>query len=108
MIQNQLHQITIRNKNNMQATLINFGATITHLWVPDKKGKSTDVIVGLKNLEDYIKEAYAEAKLFLGASIGRYAGRISNGSFSIGDKLYHLTHDHGVHLHGGKGFDKKY
>ncbi len=41
--------------------------------------------------------------------MGRYAGRISNGSFEIDDKKYDLYTKDGVHLHGGKyGFSYKF
>lgn len=105
---NPLQVITIENNNNMSLTIINFGATITNLWIPDKNGKRVDVIVGLVTPEAYTNESYLKKNLYLGASIGRYAGRISKGGFKIKENEYKIPHENGVHLHGGNGFDKKY
>lgn len=107
MFVDELQVITLSNKNNMELRVINFGATITHLFVPDKKGEFVDVIVGLESPLDYCKEPYSKVKLYLGASIGRYAGRISKKGFKIDGKEYKIPHENGVHLHGGNGFDKK-
>lgn len=108
MLTNELQVITIRNKNKMELSVINYGATITNLFVPDRNGELVDVIVGLENPLDYYSEAYSKVKLYLGATIGRYAGRISKQGFKIEEKEYKIPHENGVHLHGGNGFDKKF
>ncbi|NJM79674.1 MAG: galactose mutarotase, partial [Flavobacterium sp.] len=89
-------------------SIINYGATITNLFVPDRNGNLIDIIVGLKQPEDYIGKPYSKVKLYLGSSIGRYAGRISKGQFQIKTKTYKINHKDGVHLHGGKGFDERF
>ncbi|WP_273566326.1 aldose epimerase family protein [Maribacter halichondriae] len=70
----------------------------------DKEGNSRNVVVGY----DY-PSLYPTDKAFLGACVGRYAGRISKGKFELDRQTYPLFTEHGMHLHGGKeGFGKKY
>jgi aldose 1-epimerase len=104
----KLEVITIKNNNGMELKVINYGATLIELKVPDKNNNFIDVIVGLVMASSYVQEPYTNVKLFLGSSIGRYAGRISKGKFDIDGKSYQINHQDGVHLHGGNGFDKKY
>ena len=100
--------ITLRNTNGLELQISNLGATIISLNIPDKTNRIVNVVVGLEP-EDYNKEPYLSNYPYLGASIGRYAGRISKGSFQLSGETYKLYTEDGVHLHGGKkGFDKKY
>ncbi|NRS88420.1 aldose 1-epimerase [Flavobacterium sp. 7E] len=99
---------TLKNSNGMELEVSNFGATIISLKVPNNSGTVTNVVVGLEEAQDYIKAPYTDVTLFLGSTVGRYAGRISKGKFEIDGKVYPLEHNEGVHLHGGEGFDKKY
>ena len=108
MVTNELRVVSIKNKNKMELSIINYGATITNLFVPDRNGNLIDIIVGLSDPKDYIDAPYSNVKLYLGASIGRYAGRISKGQFEVEGKVYKINHNEGVHLHGGKGFDERY
>ncbi|MEO1013238.1 MAG: aldose epimerase family protein [Bacteroidota bacterium] len=84
--------------------VLNYGAIIQKILVKDKNGKSINVVVG-SNYPDH----YLEDTAFLGACVGRYAGRISKASFEIDRETFPLYGENGVHLHGGKeGFAKKY
>ena len=84
-------------------TVLDYGAIIQKILVRDKMGKVNNVVVGFDNPLDYLEDS-----IFLGACVGRYAGRIS-GSFRLNGKRYALYHNQGIHLHGGKeGFGKKY
>ncbi len=99
----------ISNKNGMELHVSNFGATILSLKVPNKQNSLTEVVVGLSSPLDYLKSDYLEDNRCLGSSIGRYAGRISGGGFSIDHVFYPLTQRQDIHLHGGfDGFDKQY
>jgi aldose 1-epimerase len=98
-----LEQISIKNKH-LTLNVLNYGAIIQHLWVNDRNGRPTNIVVGHDDPQAYLQDPF-----FLGACIGRYAGRISNGGFTLEGKRYDLYTKEGVHLHGGKeGFDKKY
>lgn len=104
----KINVIKLSNANGMVLEISNLGATIISLNVPDKTGQLVNVVVGLE-AEDYNKEPYLSNYPYLGASIGRYAGRISKGKFELNGETYPIYHNNGVHLHGGKiGFDKKY
>ncbi|MCL1935146.1 MAG: galactose mutarotase [Defluviitaleaceae bacterium] len=88
---------TLSNKNGMKVSIIEYGARITKILVPDNKGNFDNVVLGLNTLEDYIKD-----KSYLGAICGRTSGRISNASFSLNGKVYNITkNDNENNLHGG-------
>ncbi len=106
---NEIKTYTLKNKNGALLKITNYGATIVSLEVLNKFNKLTNVVVGLNNIEDYVAAAYQSHGLYLGSTIGRYAGRISNNGFELSEKKYKLYAENNVHLHGGKeGFDKKY
>jgi aldose 1-epimerase len=84
--------------------VLDYGAIIQKLLVKDKKGKSVNMVVSFNSTNKYLED-----DKFLGACVGRFAGRISNGGFELDREMYHLHQKDGVHLHGGKeGFSKKY
>ena len=100
----RVDQYTLSNSRGMAAKIITYGAILTELRVPDKNGKTADVVLGFGNLDDYI-----DHNPFFGATAGRYANRIAKGEFTLDGKTYHLFVNNGPNtLHGGKiGFDKK-
>jgi aldose 1-epimerase len=105
----QIIAIKLANSNGLELQVSNFGATIISLMVPDKNKELINVVVGLESAEDYTKPLYLEKGLYLGGTVGRYAGRISRGCFKINDEVYPIHNVNGIHLHGGEiGFDKKY
>ncbi|WP_461532393.1 aldose epimerase family protein [Sinomicrobium sp.] len=87
---------TIKNQYISLSTL-NYGATIQQLRVKDKNGKDINVVLGLDKEDDYLHDTS-----YLGASVGRYAGRIDGRGFSLNGAHYDLYQENGVHLHGGK------
>ena len=103
----QIFKLT--NDNGISVEILNYGATIYKINVPDKNGNLTNVVVSLNKPDDYFSKNYIETGLYLGTMVGRYAGRISNGGFEIDKKRYDLYNVDGVHLHGGpNGLDKKF
>lgn len=97
-----MKQVTIKN-NFISLTVLDYGAIIQEILVRDKTDKVNNVVVGFENPREYLEDT-----IFLGACVGRFAGRIS-GSFRLNGKRYELYHNNGIHLHGGKeGFGKKY
>ena len=97
------------NKNGMKLTVINFGATISSLKIPLKNGKSIDVVLGFDTLEAYLKSFDLESAPYFGATVGRYAGRIKEGTFILNEKTFHLNKNNNNHsLHGGNiGFSQR-
>jgi aldose 1-epimerase len=95
---------TLTNKNGIEATIIDFGATLISLKAPDKAGKLADITLGCDTLEDYVK-----GTPFFGSTTGRVCNRIAKGEFTLEGKKYTLAKNNGPnHLHGGtKGLDKQ-
>lgn len=91
----------LKNKNDMEVCITNFGGRIVSIMVPDKNGVMRDVVLGFDSIQDYIK--YPSD---FGATIGRYANRINQGRFTLDGVLYQLPQNNYGHcLHGGpKGF----
>jgi aldose 1-epimerase len=92
------------NDDGLRATVMDYGAILVDLEVPDRNGKLADINLGFDELEPYIKRS----PLF-GAVVGRYANRIENASFTIDGVEYNITKNAGKnHIHGGreKRFDK--
>lgn len=91
----------LKNKNNMEVCVTNFGGRIVSVMAPDRNGVMRDVVLGFDSIQDYIK--YPSD---YGASIGRYANRIANGRFTLDGTAYQLPQNNYGHcLHGGpKGF----
>ncbi|UCS94165.1 galactose mutarotase [Echinicola marina] len=100
---------TLSNKNGMKASITNYGVTLTHLIVPDRNGKDTDVVLGFDTFEGYQSEGYMKAYSYMGATVGRVCNRIDGGKFKLRGENYEVDNSKGGHhLHGGKeGFDKK-
>lgn len=96
---------TLKNRNNVQMQVINYGGIITSLLVPDKNGVLEDVVLGFDTLS-----SYESGNPFFGSLIGRYGNRIGKGTFTLDGKQYTLAqNNNGEHLHGGlKGFDKRF
>lgn len=91
----------LRNKNNMEVCITNFGGRIVSVMVPDKDGQMRDVVLGFDSIQDYISKPSD-----FGASIGRYANRINQGKFTLDGIEYQLPRNNYGHcLHGGpQGF----
>ncbi len=91
-----------------EVTLINYGATITAIRMPDKNGKLEHIACGFPHWDDYVSGQYMRNKPYFGSTIGRYCNRIAKGRLSIEGKDYQLACNNGnAHLHGGiRGFDQ--
>src|SRR5690625_2584242 len=102
-LQNNWKQFQLTNNNGMIVTCLNYGGIITNISTPDKNGQFENVVLGYKNIQGYSSDAH-----FLGAIIGRVAGRIEGASFSLHGKQYNLEKNDGDnHLHSGiNGFHR--
>ncbi|KAI7875301.1 galactose mutarotase-like protein [Lichtheimia hyalospora FSU 10163] len=97
---------TIKAKG-IEASFIEYGATITNLWVNDKDGVPRDIVLGWDDTKQYNLQAGLPG--FLGGVVGRYANRIANGTFTIDGTEYHtpLNENDITTLHGGDmGFNR--
>ena len=94
----------LKNSHGMEACITNYGARVVSIIAPDRNGKMEDVVCGFPNIKDYMSQ-----KQNFGATIGRYAGRILNSTFTLDSVKYHLKPNTGIHCaHGGDpGFAAK-
>lgn len=91
--------IALKNKNNIEVKLMNYGALIEEFLAPDKEGKLENIVLTFEDTEDYIKNIPS-----FGAIVGRTSGRIGGGSFKLDGKRYELAKNAGPNnLHGGPG-----
>ncbi len=99
-------EYTLRNARGTTVKLINYGGVITAIEVPDRHGKSANIVLGFASLKDY--EAY-NGNIHFGALIGRYANRIAGGQFQLDGQTYKLPINNAPNtLHGGPdSFDSK-
>jgi len=99
----QIDLYTLRNAHGVEAKIMNYGAIVTSLKVPDRNGKFDDVVLGFSDFDSYLKN-----DPYFGAIVGRYGNRIAKGRFTLNGVEYKLATNNGEnHLHGGiKGFDK--
>jgi len=91
---------TLKNQNGMEVCVTNYGGRVVSLVVPDRDGKPTDVVLGFDNIRQYADTLNSPSDY--GSSVGRYANRIKNGKFKLGDQEYQLKQNDGPNcLHGG-------
>ena len=93
---------TLSNVNEVTIQITNYGATVVSIEVPDRSGRLADVALGYDTLDGYLRETN-----YLGATVGRVAGDIAEGRFTLDGQEYQLVMNRGGnHLHGGiKGFN---
>jgi aldose 1-epimerase len=94
---------TLTNTHGVEVRAMSYGATIVSLKVPDRNGRSDDVVLGFDAIDGYLA-----VEPYFGAVVGRYGNRIAKGRFTLDGQTYQLATNNGAnHLHGGvKGFDK--
>jgi len=93
----------LTNRNGVSVSIMTYGAAITALQVPDRRGAMADIVLGFDDLTGYLKN-----DPFFGVIVGRVANRIRDGRCSIAGKDYQLPINNPPHhLHGGpQGWDK--
>jgi aldose 1-epimerase len=100
----KISQYLLQNVNGMTAAIMNYGATLISLKLPNAQGKMSEITLGFNKLEDYLAHEF-----YFGATIGRVANRISNAEFHYQGTRHPLTRNYQEqhHIHGGvHGFDK--
>ncbi|WP_297817621.1 aldose epimerase family protein [uncultured Lactobacillus sp.] len=85
-------EYTLTNDNGMVVKLLNYGATLKQILLPNKDGQLENVILSLPTALDYSKE-----RNFLGGTVGRV---------NLGKHTLELPiNDGNNHIHGGSGID---
>lgn len=96
-------QYTLKNQQGTSLDILTLGGIIRRFSIPVNK-QNIDIVLGFDNLDDYLADAS-----YLGALVGRYANRIAQGQFKLGDIEYQVgINQAGNCLHGGpKGFNSR-
>lgn len=95
---------TLTNSDGNSVQMIDYGAIVVSIQVPDRQGKRVNVTAGFDSVDGYLQR-----HPYFGATVGRFCNRIAKGKFTVDGKTYSLAINNGTnHLHGGEvGFDKK-
>lgn len=93
----QVDTISISHGNTDGIRVMNYGAKLVSLIIPDKNNNSVDVVLGYNALADYVC-----GNRFFGSNPGPFANRIGNAHFNIDGKEYTFTPNVNGHLlHSG-------
>lgn len=88
---------TLKNRQGMTATLMDWGATWLSAVLPLADGEKRELLLGCQTPGDYLHQS-----AYLGATVGRYANRIARAQLQIDGQPHLLLANQGVHqLHGG-------
>lgn len=89
----KITEYTFRN-GEYSFSILNLGAHISSLCVPDRDGKVENVVLTYPDWKNN-PEALLAGKACLNFIVGRFANRISGPSFTLGGKTYKFKPDHG-------------
>ncbi len=83
--------------SGLHAEFTDVGGAIVSAQVPDRDGRSRDVVLGYDCAERYLTN-----EAFFGVTVGRYANRIANGRFTLDGREYQIPVNEPPHsLHSG-------
>lgn len=100
----EVFEYALENSGGMKVKILNYGGIIRELWVQNREGELQNVVLGFDTLEKYLDNVS-----YLGAAIGRVAGRIDQGKFILKGEIFKLDRNNGENcLHGGElGFHNR-
>ena len=89
---------TLTNRLGNRVSLIDWGASLVDVIVPDRQGVRANVNLAFGSLDGYLRK-----HPYFGSTVGRFCNRIGNARFNIDGTDYEVTRNHGEHhLHGGE------
>ena len=90
-------EYTLTNASGASVSVMDLGATVTKIVMPDRDGNLGDVALGYDDAM-----AYQTNSGYLGGLVGRHGNRIGGATFALEGVEYHLEPNTGKHnLHGG-------
>ncbi|MCM2373762.1 aldose epimerase family protein [Aporhodopirellula aestuarii] len=90
-------KITLTNRSGNHISVMNWGASLLEVVVPDRDGQLANVNLVFDSIERYLAPHPG-----FGSTIGRFCNRIGQAKFTIDGVEYPVTANHGKHcLHGG-------
>ena len=88
----------VLDDGRLAIAVLDLGATVQALHVPDGAGERADVVLGFDEPAGYLDPPVT----FAGAVVGRYANRIAGGTFELDGARHRVpVNDRGNALHGG-------
>lgn len=89
----------LTNSRGAEICVINYGAIVPSIMMPDREGHLANVVLGMEDIEGVAHGP----EPYLGATIGRYGNRIAGAQFTLDGVTYHVTASQAPNcLHGGK------
>ena len=100
------YRYTLTDGRGMSVDLLSFGGITQQINVPGRNGRTADVVLGFKTLQDYVANdsppVTANGGPYFGETVGRYGNRIAKGTFKLNGTTYTVPVNNGVNsLHGG-------
>ena len=90
-------RFVMRSSSGLECSVITYGARIDTLLVPDKNGDMADIMLGMRDLDCYLRDGGNH-----GAIVGRSANRIKGAQFVIDGVTYKIPANDGENnLHTG-------
>lgn len=94
----EVTRYTLVNSHGHSVSVMNWGATLLEVMVPDRDGNLDNVNLCFDTLDPYLT-----GHPYFGSTVGRFCNRIGEGKFTIDGTEYQVTINAGKHhLHGGK------
>ncbi|KAF4520144.1 hypothetical protein B566_EDAN008962 [Ephemera danica] len=81
----QCRLYTLKNRSNVSVNILDYGATIVGISLPDKNNKFADIVMGFEDVSAYVENPFNS---HFGATVGRVVNRIGGASFSIAGHRY--------------------
>ncbi len=85
-----IYSYTLTNSKGLKVVVINYGAILDKVYVPDKDGNVVDVTLSSSNIAEYEADGN-----FLGATVGPNANRIAKGEVPIDGVVYQMLKNDG-------------
>ncbi len=100
----EVFRYSFTNSNGMSMSVMELGATLLALNVPDRNGNLIDVVLGYNTPQEYVDNT-----CYFGAVIAPNGNRIDKGSFVIDGKTFRMPiNDNENNLHSGPhGMDER-
>lgn len=100
-----VYRYILSNKNGMEIALLNFGAILESVIVPDKNGNKKDVVLACDSLD-----TFRENNCYLGSVIAPSANRIAKAEVPIDGVVYKMEvndRENNLHTHFTNGMNKR-
>lgn len=94
----EVEKITAANDSGMELGILTVGCAIESILIPNKEGAIENIVLHYDDVQTYL-----ENPDYFGSIVGRTAGRISEGKFTLDGETYELErNDQDYNLHGEK------